>query len=33
MKEHELLLTEGYWYDVIESGIKTFDFRKGIREI
>ena len=33
MKEHELLVTEDYWYDIIESGIKTFDFRKGIREI
>ena len=27
-----LIATEG-WYDLIESGKKKFDFRKGIREI
>lgn len=32
-KYHKLLTTEGVWYDLIKSGKKTFDFRKGIRKI
>jgi len=31
--EYRLLATKGIWYDLIESGEKTFDWRKGIREI
>lgn len=32
MTDYRLLTTEG-WYDLIASGKKRFDFRKGLREI
>jgi hypothetical protein len=32
MNDYRLLVTEGRWYDLIESGIKKFDFRKGYRD-
>lgn len=33
MTDYRLLTTTESWYDLIESGKKKFDFRKGIREI
>ena len=33
MTNYRLEATKGIWYDLIESGEKTFDFRKGYREI
>ena len=33
MTDYRLFVTEGIWYDMISSGVKRFDFRKGIREI
>jgi hypothetical protein len=35
MKEanYRLLATEGVWYDLIASGKKKFDFRKGCRDM
>lgn len=32
MSDYKLIVTEG-WYDLIESGKKKFDFRKGFRDI
>jgi hypothetical protein len=29
--DYRLLVTEGIWYDLIASGKKKFDFRKGYR--
>jgi hypothetical protein len=30
---YRLLVTEGVWYDLIASGKKKFDFRKGYRDM
>ena len=29
----ELLTTKGIWFDLINSGVKKFDFRKGNKDI
>jgi len=33
MADYRLLASRGIWYDMIEQGVKKFDFRSGYREM